>query len=86
MAHQEQRKLEKLVAYMSPARLATARKASRAAGARSLSSWASEVIEREARRQLRTGTIPRSYFETEGPADPEGTVRKAVREERESGL
>lgn len=78
-------KLEKLVAYLRGEELATVRRAARAAGARSLSSWASEVLTREARRRLRTGEIPLSYFETEGPDDPAGSVRDALREEREGG-
>jgi hypothetical protein len=79
-------KLEKLVAYMPGEGLATARRAARAAGARSLSSWASQVLAREAARVLRTGEVPLDYFETEGPGDPRASVRKALRDERARGM
>lgn len=77
-------KLEKLIAYLPPGTLAVTKKAARAAGARSLSSWASRVLEREARRVLRTGVIPLDVLELPSARDPEGSVRKAVREERDA--
>ena len=78
-------KLEKLIAYMLPETLGAARKAARTSGARSLSSWASQVLEREARRVLRTGVIPLDVLELPSAPDPTGSIRKAVREERDSG-
>jgi hypothetical protein len=78
-------KLEKLIAYLPPGTLAVTKKAARAAGARSLSAWASWVLEREASRVLRTGVIPIEVLELPSAPDPRGSVRKAVRRERDAG-
>jgi hypothetical protein len=78
-------RVERLVAYMPHAALVKAKKAA-AAARRSFSSWVAEILEREARRQLRAGEIPLSFFETKGPPDPKAGVRRALARERERGL
>jgi hypothetical protein len=78
-------KLEKLIAYLPPGALAATKRAARAAGARSLSAWASAVLEREARRTLRTGLVPLDLLDLPSPVDPTGAVRRAVRDERDAG-
>jgi hypothetical protein len=54
-------------------------------GARSLSAWASSVLEREASRVLRTGVIPLDVLELPSAPDPGGSIRAAVRAERDKG-
>jgi len=78
-------KLEKLIAYMPHESLVAAKNAARRAGARSLSSWAASVLEREASRLLRTGIVPLWVLDMPSGSDPTGSVRKAIREERDSG-
>lgn len=83
-----ERKLVKVIAYLDDAVRKRVVTASRAAGFRSVSSWAAQVLEREARSQLRTGEIPRHVMEEifrDAIPDPTGSIRKAVREERDSG-
>jgi hypothetical protein len=77
--------LEKLIAYLPPGGLARTKKAARVSGARSLSAWASAVLEREASRVLRTGVIPLDVLDLPSAPDHRGSVRKAVREERDRG-
>ncbi len=79
-------KLQKLIAYLSPDTLAATKKAARRAGARSLSAWASAVLEREAARVLRTGVIPLDVLDLPSGSDPRASVRKQVRREREEGF
>ncbi len=80
-----QQKLEKLVAYLPREAIEATRKAARLAGSRSLSAWASGVLEREAHRILRDGKIPLGVLELPSALDRSGSVRRAVQEEREAG-
>lgn len=79
-----EQKLEKLIAYLPPEAIAITRKAARVAGSRSLSAWASGVLEREAKRILRDGKIPLGVLELPSASDRSGSVRRAVQEDREA--
>lgn len=45
-----------------------------------------EALEREGLIRRGSGGLPKSFFDRERPADPEGLLRKAVLEEREENL